>query len=308
MSAQTPTRRRKPPNPASRAQRSAALCGWAIFAWVCAASGVRANDFDDFQAARTAYEAADYPLARERFEALVGGDVSRLENRSLTLESHKYLAATYLFLRETPRAEKQFERLLTLDQKYVLDPIAFPHDVQVAFERVRTRLAEARAEKAKAEAASAQGAREAKLAQRAEQQRRIDQLRRLASTERVEQRRSRLVATVPFGVGQFQNDDDGLGIFFAVAGGTLLVANVSMYFVRESLIQSDENVESTANVLHYGTNISAGLLAAVAVIGIIDAQLRFKPTRSFDRRRKLPGPLQEGFDFGLSPAGVELRF
>jgi len=286
----------------------ALLCCGVLLTSIVVAAPARANDFDDFQAARTAYEAADYQLARERFEVLVGGEVSRLENRSLTLESHKYLAATYLFLRETPRAEQQFERLLTLDQKYVLDPIGFPHDVQVAFERVRTRLAEARAEKAKAEAQAARDARDAKLEMRREQQRRIDQLRRLASTERVEQRRSRLVAMVPFGVGQFQNDDEGLGIFFAVAGGTLLVANVSMFFARESLIQSDQNVEATATVLQYGTNISAGLLAVVAIVGVIDAQMRFVPTRTIERRRKLPEPLRERFEFGLSPTGAELRF
>ena len=267
-----------------------------------------ANDFEDFQLARAAYEGGDYASSRTLFEALVGGEVPRLVNRSLILESHKYLAATYMFLRETPKAEQQFERLLLLEKDYVLDPIGFPHDVQVAFERVRTRLAEARAEKAKADAEEAKRAREAQRHKRIDQRRRIERLRTLAGTERVEQRRSRLVAMVPFGVGQFQNGHDGLGMFFAVAGGTLLAANLTSYFWREAIIDGDTNVESTADVLQYSTNISAGLLVAVALAGIIDAQLRFTPSASFDRRRKLPPELMEKFEFGLTPTGVEVRF
>lgn len=289
------------PSPSRRPWLLAVL----LWAW---ATPVFANDFEDFQLARAAYEGGDYTSARTLFEGLVGGEVPRLENRSLILESHKYLGATYMFLRETPKAEQQFERLLLLEREYVLDPIGFPHDVQVAFERVRTRLAEARADKAKAEAETAKRAREARRQKRIDQQHRIERLRKLASTERVEQRRSRLVAMVPFGVGQFQNGHDGLGVFFAVAGGTLLAANLSSYFVREAIIDSDDNVESTADVLQYSTNISAGLLVAVALAGIIDAQARFTPSASFDRRRDLPPELEEKFEFGLTPTGVRIRF
>lgn len=276
--------------------------------WASLATPVLANDFEDFEAARSAYEAADYELARRRFEALVGGDIPRLENRSLTLESHKYLAATYLFLRETPQAEKQFERLLLLEQAYVLDPIGFPHDVQVAFKRVRTRLAEARGRKAKQEAESARQAREAKLAKRREQQNRIDQLRRLASVERVEQRRSRMVAMLPFGIGQFQNDHDTLGVVIAVTSGALLATGVTTYFMHEREVPDSESNRSTKTALRVTNNISAGLLLLVAVVGVIDAQVRFTPSRSIDRRRELPRRLEEPFEFGMGPGGVELRF
>src|SRR5262245_16024546 len=104
------------------------------------ASRVCANDFEDFGAARSAYDAQDYRRAAALFEALAGGDTPTLTNKSLVLESKKYLAASYLFLKKLTVAELEFERLLRIDPEYQLDPLAFPEEVQRLFARVKTRL------------------------------------------------------------------------------------------------------------------------------------------------------------------------
>src|ERR1700755_276185 len=98
-------------------------------AWICAPGpGARANDFEEFEAARGAYEAQDYARAVLLFETLAGGDNPGLSNRSLVLESKKYLGAAYLFQGKLPEAEREFERLLRLDPQYMLDPLGFPEE------------------------------------------------------------------------------------------------------------------------------------------------------------------------------------
>src|SRR3954471_16871349 len=79
------------------------------------ARSAKANDFEDFEAARGAYDGQDYVHAVALFDALAGGDTPALSNRSLVLESKKYLGASYLFLGKLRAAEQEFERLLRMD-------------------------------------------------------------------------------------------------------------------------------------------------------------------------------------------------
>src|SRR5262245_7693507 len=103
------------------------------------ASIARADELEDFEHARQAYEAQNYAQAIERFEALVGGEVPHITTRALVLESRKYLAASYLFVHDIPHAEEQFARLLGDDPTYP-EPTAFPSEVRATFARVRTRV------------------------------------------------------------------------------------------------------------------------------------------------------------------------
>src|SRR3954447_26725303 len=85
-----------------------------------APQGAKANDFEEFEAGRQAYESQDYARSADVFEQLVGGDVPRLQNRSLVLESEKYLGASYLFLGKLNQAEQHFEKLLAMEPEYML--------------------------------------------------------------------------------------------------------------------------------------------------------------------------------------------
>lgn len=193
----------------------------------------RANEFDDFQQARQAYDAGDYARSESLFSSLVGGEVPRLRNRSLVIESHKYLGASYLFVGKPGAAEQQFERLLRMELDYVLDPLAFPREVQVVFEGVRARL---KAEKQAAAEREAQAAADAALERQAAldaQQARLQRLRALAATERVHELNSRWIALLPFGVGQYQNDDRRLGLTLAISEGLLLGTHLTTLAIRE---------------------------------------------------------------------------
>jgi len=74
-------------------------------------AAVRANDFDQFQNARVAYESQNYALSADLFQSVLTG-VPANDRRPIIIESRKYLAATFLFLGRRPEAEQQFQLLL----------------------------------------------------------------------------------------------------------------------------------------------------------------------------------------------------
>jgi hypothetical protein len=278
----------------------------------------RAGEFEAFEKARRAYEAQDYARAARLFEALGGADAPPLSDRSLLLESKKYLGASYLFLSKLPQAEAAFEQLLRLDPQYILDPLSFPEDVQQLFSHVKSRLDTERrvVEQERRREQDAERARQAQTLTR--EQERFDKLIALAETERVQEKHSRLTAFIPFGVGQFQNGHSNLGAVLAVSEGTLLLLGVTSWIVHETLRGQEPSsserdefrlIESTSR---YANQISFGLFGAIAIAGVIDAQLRFQGDSEHTRKRPLPPELREPprLGLGVGPQGVtfSLRF
>lgn len=291
--------------------RCTRFAGWLIACALTAFAGLaRANDFDQFQNARVAYESQNYELAADLFQGLLsdaGGGSS-----PLVVESRKYLAATYLFLGRPADAEAQLERLLSAEPDYVLDPLAFPADFAKLFATVKQRLEQSRKlETAERTRREAEESARKQLTERRERER-LQRLIELAGTQRVEQLRSRWIAMLPFGIGQFQNDNDGLGLVLAVAQGSLLAIGVTSFALHESL--RDDNVpddklneaQLAEASFRYVNQISLGLFAAVAVTGIIDAQVRFTPSHSFDRPRPLPPDLRQ-LNLSVGPTGFTLH-
>lgn len=256
-----------------------------------------ADDLEDFGRAHDAYQAEDYALSAQRFEQLVGGATPRLQNEPLILEARKYLAASYLFLDRRPDAENQFALLLRAEPTYELDPIAFPREVLTVFASIRERIdaereAEARVTRERQEQAARLG--EARARQDRE---RLARLTALASTETIEQESSRAIASIPFGVGQFQNGDETLGWTFAITEGALAILSIVMYILNESLrdeqpdradIGIANDIASAFAIVNW---ISTTGFAAVAIGGIIEAQLSFVPSVRTTRERELPQDL-----------------
>jgi tetratricopeptide (TPR) repeat protein len=276
------------------------------------ACAVRANDFEEFEAARGAYDAQDYARAAKLFEALGGGDSPALTNRSLLLESKKYLAASYLFLGRIQQAETELDRLLRLDPQYILDPLGFPEDVQRMFTKVKARLDSER------RVAEEERRREEERILRTqsehvtEERERWRRLVTLAETEHVQEVRTRWVALVPFGVGQVQNGHGGLGAVLAVSEGSLLLVSFISWIVHENLrgqtpgpTQRDE-FSLTERVSRYTNQLSFGLFGAVMLTGIIDAQVRFESDVDRVRKRPLPSELRTPPSLSLSGRGLTL--
>jgi hypothetical protein len=296
---------------------SASLLSVALFGVVapCCVSRAHANDFEDFENARSAYEAQDYAKAATRFEALAGGDVPQLTNRSLVLESKKYLGASYLFLGKLTQAEQEFTRLLRLDPGYLLDPLAFPEEVQRLFAGVKKQLeADRRATEEEQKQEQQRVLREQKEHSERERER-WTRLTGLAQIETVHEVRSRWLALVPFGAGQFQNGHASLGAVLAVSEGSLLALSLVTYVLHDHLRGQRPTATEIADArlaeqgFRYTNQISFALFAIIAVTGVIDAQLRFQPTHDYERKRPLPPDLSgPQVSFDLTGASFRLRF
>lgn len=267
-----------------------------------------ANDFDQFQNARVAYDSLNYELAADLFRGLLA-NAAATDSRPLVLESRKYLGAALLFMGRTEEAERQFKLLLQAEPGYVLDPLTFPEEVNRRFDAVRKRLEQERLEAARLEAQKASQRRVAQIEAAEDRREKIRRLIDLASVERVEVERSRWIALLPFGVGQFQNKHETLGLTLAITEGVLVATAATSYFLHESLRDEDpedasiDDANRAEKGFRYANQISLSLLAVVAVAGVLDAQLRLKPSISYERPRKLPKDLKE-LDVAIGPGGV----
>jgi tetratricopeptide (TPR) repeat protein len=280
----------------------------------CSSQRVRANDFEEFEAARAAYEAQDYARAASLFDKLAGGETPSLTNRSLLLESKKYLGAAYLFLGKLEAAEREFERLLRLDPQYMLDPLGFPEEVQRLFARVKTRLDAERKLAEDERRREDERTRGQEAERQARERARWERLTQLAQVEHVQEYRSRWIALLPFGIGQFQNGHASLGAVLAVSQGSLFLIAFTTWLVHESLrgqtpVASDrDEFNLTERVTRYTNQFSLALFGVVAVTGVIDAQLRFQGSREHERKRPLPPDLYGGPELSVGPGTVTLRF
>ncbi len=275
-----------------------ALCVSACFVAPCFVAPARADDLGDFEQARQAYEAQDYIRAVAAFTALVGSNPPRLSDRLLVLESRKYLGASLLFVREPARATEQFRLLLGEEPEYMLDPLAFPTEVLALFDKTKTELQ--RAAQAQLQAEQTRLEETLRARRDAEKQRRDNLARLIELAERGERRNqnSRWVASFPFGVGQFQNGHSGLGVGLAMSQGIAAAVSGVSFLAHQRLrnerpAPDDVDNVSEREVLWRKTNIATfAVFAGLAVLGIIDAHVRFVPEKITPVKRPLPADLQ----------------
>ena len=102
---------------------------------------------------------------------------------------------------------------------------------------------------------------------------------------------------MPFGIGQFQNGNDGLGLVLAVSEGSLLAISLVSFLLHENLRGQNptsrtccQDARLAESVFRYTNQISLGLFGAIAIAGIIDAQaaVRAEPHTSTARARCPP--------------------
>jgi hypothetical protein len=139
----------------------------------------------------------------------------------------------------------------------------------------------------------------------------------LAGQETLVVRHSRWIAMLPFGVGQFQNGQDGLGYAFLVTEAVLAASSVSAGVIYMSLVadyspdptsKDYNNFVSRKDAAFQLSLYSTAALAAVAIGGVIQAETSFVPETREIRTRPIPPPppivptvgaLDNGFVLGL---------
>ena len=252
----------------------------------------------DVEKARAAYLARNYAEAEERLRALVDPKTG-LKDISLLSQARMYLAAVLLAQGKREPGAEAFEKLILEDPAFEPDPLSFPGDVINTFFDVRVQLQE------RIRQAAQNSARlEAEKRARAEEERRKQEawlatVKQLASEEKITVHNSRVVALLPFGAGQFQNREPVLGWMFLVSEsalvlGTMITVPLFIYADGRKNGQG-ANLEGKAQLYKeradtiYTVNLSlVGAFAAVAITGIVQANLAYVPEISETKKRELP--------------------
>lgn len=235
---------------------------------------------EEFHRGRTAFLRGEYQRAINTIQPLLYPDL-RLESEDEVIQAHRLLGVSYLFEKQPEMARKEFRKLLEFDPDFRFDPLLDPPRVVDFFNEVmreqQNELNDIDVRLKKREAALAR--------------------RKVQILERRIERRSFGLNFVPFGVGQFQNQQRRkgwvfLGVEAALAATSIgaFVVNFASYGVRplracmdvplprpdgstgtcapDRVDHSDENLSRNLTRIQVA---SGGVFFAVAIWGVVDA-------------------------------------
>jgi hypothetical protein len=288
----------------------------ALLALVCAAPRtVRADPRTDLEKAHNAYAAHKYEDAESRLRALLDAKTGTLKDPDNVADARMYLAATLIAEKKGDEAATTLDLLLVERPDYQPDPLRVSLEAIDAFTDARTRNATRLAAIANERVRKAQEEKAKLEAERQKQALRLAMLEKLASTEVVIERHSRLLAWVPFGVGQFQNGQTAEGWLFLTGEGLLAVgsgvaAGFSLYYSAQSSSAYQRGDGPTAVSYHNAARwasitdaILAGGFLLSAIGGVIHAHATFVPEHVELRKRELP-PLSLAPVIGPGGVGI----
>lgn len=286
------------------------------------AASALADETTDFEKARNAYLHKDYVEADARFKAILDPQTGTIKTKQLIDEAEFCYGAVKLALGLKDEAHKLWDKVLEDKNDYAPDPLTYPGNVVDDFitERDRWKTEKLQHQIQTAEKDAAQRAKEA--AEKARLQARVKELEELASTETVVIQNSREAALLPFGIGQFQNHQNTLAWFFLTTEAVGVLSTCVLFFpYRYNIDQYNaartgpgspfyrqylaNQYAAVAQDIRTADFIILGALGAIAITGIIQAEIAFKPTITYTRKRKVSWlqpsftPLPNGAAVGL---------
>jgi hypothetical protein len=235
-----------------------------------------------------AYERGNYGDAVTTIQPLLYPTIE-LATEEQVVEAHRLLALSYFFMAKQKDAEQEAASLLALRPTYELDPVVDPPEAVRFFRSVRERQEE------RLRAIRERQREEEQRARRDEERRRLDAHAKAERVyvERTVEHHSRIIASLPFGAGQFQNHQVGYGIAFAVSevllGGWWIGMSVAIEERYKSGLVPHSD-KDTANTLLAVQVASAAAFWAVVGWGVVDAHVKFKPDLIVNTRELLAPP------------------
>ncbi len=245
-----------------------------------ALAGPSQNPQAALELGKSAYARHSYKEVEEAIAPLLKNN--ELGTEEAVIEAHRLLALSYFFLRREAEAGKEVKALLLLRPNFQLDAFVESPVAVHFFENIRNSQEQQMEDFKK------------RQIEEDEQLRKEEERRRLAARAKAEkvyiektvERHSRLLAMVPFGVGQIQNGHKGLAVMFGVTEGLLGALSLSMWITIQqrfpgSVTQPDRDNKPGDQGL--ATTLTALQLASGAafwvmvVAGIIDAQVKLVP-------------------------------
>lgn len=245
---------------------------------------------ENLKRARDAFEYGDYARVVQLAKGLPESGALPVEVDRI--DAYRILGLSHFYLRQTTEAEQAFLGLLRQNPDYQLDPFYVPPIAVAFFDEIRKRnepyLAPIR-ERRNRQVREEQAAERARAEE--ERRRREAESRPLVVekpvpvyVDRQVLEHSRFVASMPFGLGQFQNGDAGLGVGLLAGQALSGALSVAAFVAIEALRQPDTGRFAggdlgAARTFDAVKWIGAGLFYLLWAGGAADAHLRFVPSR-----------------------------
>lgn len=284
----------------------------ALAALVGAVSLARADDATNLDSGVNSHDAARWNECVERFNAMLNpNSPTAITDPELKKRARMYDAACLVALGKDAEADKQIETLLLDDPRYFPDKAAFSSKVIDRFTAARGRLKDELDRREAARIAAEEADRKRREEQKAREQARQAAIELLARQEVTVEKNSRFWAAIPFGVGQFQNRQRGLGYAFLGAEAALGAASIVLDLVYGSIVRQGQSgtVDREAAIRQRDRVVLANRItfagfAAVAVGGIIHAEATFVPQFVDVHERPLPKELLLSPTIGFDAHGM----
>jgi hypothetical protein len=322
----------------SRAWRCAAS-GFLALAASLATSAARADDSQQFELVKGLFYAGQYEEVVGRLGILLdpsnpscasvegaptAPQTCHLGDGVLVERSREMQVVALVALKRQADADAVIEKMVRQNPAYAPEPGSLPAGVVQRFGEIKARLQKELEDKARSDADAQRKAALQKQKAAEDERRWLAEMTRLASQETVVEKRSRIIAFIPFGVGQFQNGDTALGILFAT-GQSLAAATAIGFGTMHNFYASvnprvkDPNTGDPVNVPELNdrirfasaaNQIAVGLLAGFVVAGVLQANVAFVPEVRVTRDREVPKRPAPAVlpTVAASPEGASLGF
>lgn len=266
-----------------------------------AQGGERLSDEAELDRVASLYSGGRYDECKQRLASLLDpNNPERLQQPSIVETARMYHATCLLMLGETEAAAEPVREALRANPTMgIPDRLTFPPPLVSLFLRVRDEFHEVIKKQEQERLARLQ--KEAELIKQREEKeaKRLQRLERLAGQRTIVEENRRWIATIPFGVGQFQNGSDALGYGFliteAALAGTTLASWFIMSYQYELLRDASNSRKDIVRNARIAYNVqlatSYGFLA-VALGGVVEAHVNFVDSKQRIETRPLPEELR----------------
>ncbi len=217
---------------------------------------------DEIRRAKNLYDYGNHQKVVERLERAL--DLQMFTKTDQKQEALALIGVSSLILGDESRAGRVFLDLLRLDPDFRLNPVLYPPAIIDFVERIR----EENQEELQA------------ILMKNGQEEPVEPEEPPPAVQIVE-KHPYYINFIPFGAGQFQNDQDAKGALFLSAEIVTLGVNVTSFFVARSLEGSDGKYSASnarqARDWTIAQYSALGAFVLLAVGGVIDAALNWKP-------------------------------
>lgn len=268
-----------------------------------------------YQRATAYYEAGRYSDCTQALsDLLTEGSPNRPRTPELVESARIYYAACLMAVGKMKDADEQFRTAIRENPQIgVPSSVVFPQPVVDRFLVIRAAMHEEiqKAEEDRARKEQERIDRERRKSE--EEHQRMLELERLSAQETVVSKNERWIASVPFGVGQFQNHDYVLGAVFLTLEVGLVATAITATEIELSLNkqsrggnafanqQEADAVTQNARTANIVALSATGAFLLTAIAGVVEAHLAFVPEYPEGTRPRRPGVARNAQRASIDP-------